>query len=328
MVVRTQIVLYFRLPDDQNVNSGLPGFPIVCSNRLYTTLTVSLAVFCQDQCMRRQDRDILDLSGETSLLPLGRSRSMKKWFIILVLITGISAGNGLARGRAKTNFSGTWVLDMQKTQDVPSRLQSYKMNVTETDRQIIVKSKVEGELRSPRVPDGGEGGGYPGGEEGGGGRYPGGGQRGGGYPGGGYPGGGIPGIGFPRGGRFPIGRRGGYPGSTGGRGEQMRKSMAFAMVTPIAIYNLDGSSSTTQVEKPIPGSETLKAAWKKRGKQLDLSRVESLRGGERSIKVHEQWRLSKDGRTLEVQRSVNTPRGSTKVKMIFSKEESAIHSAN
>ncbi len=259
---------------------------------------------------------------------------MKKMFVMLTLITGIAAGNGLARARIKANFSGKWVLDMQKTHDVPARLQSYKMNVTQTDRQITVESKVKGELRPARVA---EGGGSPGGDEGGGG-YPGGGQRGGGYPGGGYPGGGYPGggypgggmprVGFPGGGRFPGGRRGGYPGGPGGLREQMRKSMAFAMVTPIATYNLDGSSSTMQVEKPIPGSETLKAGWKKKGHQLDLSRVENLRGGERSIKVQEQWMLSKDGRTLDVQRSVDTPRGSTKVKMIFSREEARSGSAN
>jgi len=103
----------------------------------------------------------------------------------------------------------------------------------------------------------------------------------------------------------------------------MRKTMAFAMVTPSATYDLDGASTTTQVEKPIPGSETLKADWKKGGRQLNLSRVENLRGGERSIKVKEQWKLSKDGRTLELQRTVDTPRGSTKAKMIFVRDKAS-----
>ena len=93
------------------------------------------------------------------------------------------------------------------------------------------------------------------------------------------------------------------------------------MVTPVATYNLDGSTSTMRVEKPIPGSATLKAGWKKNGKQLDLSRVEDLRGGERTIKVQEQWKLSKDGSDLEVERHVDTPRGSTKIMMIFSRDQ-------
>jgi hypothetical protein len=257
---------------------------------------------------------------------------MKKLFILAALIIVLTAGSSFALcGGVRTNFSGKWVLDMNKTHDVPGRLQSYNMNVTQTARQITVDSKIEGDLGRARGPGGdeGTGGGYPGGDEGGsGGGYPEGRQRGGGYPGGGYPGGGFPGGGgypgggFPRGGGFPGGRRGGgYPGGAGGRGEQMRKSMAFSTITPTATYNLDGSSSTMQVDKPIPGSETLKATWKKSGKQLDLSNVKNIRGGDRTIKVQEQWKLSKDGKVLEVQRTVNTPRGSAKVKMIFNKEE-------
>ena len=99
--------------------------------------------------------------------------------------------------------------------------------------------------------------------------------------------------------------------------------MAFSMVTPSATYNLDGTTSTMQVDKPIPGSTTLKAGWKKSGKQLDLSRVEDLRGGERTIKIQEQWKLSKDGRDLEVERRVDTPRGSTRVQLFFYKDEGA-----
>jgi hypothetical protein len=102
----------------------------------------------------------------------------------------------------------------------------------------------------------------------------------------------------------------------------MRKGMAFMMVIPKATYNLDGIKSTVEIEKPIPGSGTLQADWKKNGKQLDLSRVEDLRGGDRTVKVKEQWSLSKDG-MLEIERSVDTPRGSTKVKMFFTKDESA-----
>jgi hypothetical protein len=253
---------------------------------------------------------------------------MKNRIAFIALMLTLPAGYSFAKGGKRADFSGKWALDMNKTQDIPSQLQSYTMSVTQTSRQISVDSKVEGNFRRERQPGGGqEGGGYPGGPRRGGGYpgggYPGGRFPGGGYPGGGYPGGGYPGGGYP-GGRFPGGRRGGgYPGGPGGRGEQMRKSMAFSMVAPSATYNLDGSSSTMQVDKPIPGSETLKAAWKKSGKRMDLSRVEDLRGGERTIKVQEQWTLSKDGKVLELQRTVTTPRGSTKIKMIFNKEESS-----
>ena len=250
---------------------------------------------------------------------------MKKLFILAALFTILPAGYAFGGGRTRTDFSGNWVLNMQKTQDVPSRLQSYKMNVKQTGTQLIVHSKVEGEFRRAERSGGDEGGsgspeggGYPGGGPEGG-NYPGGG---GGYPGGGYPGGGrFPGGGGFPGGGFPGGRRGGrFPGGAGGRGEQMRKGMAFMMVTPRATYNLDGTKTTTDIDKPIPGSATLQAAWKKSGKQLELSRVEDLRGGERTIKVHEHWTMTKDG-LLQIERNVDTPRGSTKVKMYFTKIE-------
>ena len=260
---------------------------------------------------------------------------MKKLVAILALSTAMTAGYSFAGGGGtQANFSGKWILDMQKTKDVPSRLQSYKMNVTQTGQQITVESNVEGSFRQTDGQEGQEGGGYPeGGSQGG--RYPGGGSRypggGGGYPGGGrFPGGGggFPGGGFPGGGGgFPGGRRGGgYPGGMGSRGEQMRKGMAFMMVIPNATYNLDGTQSTAEIKRPIPGEATLKAAWKKTGKELDLSRVEDLRGGDRTIKVQEQWLLSKDG-LLEIERSVDTPRGTTKVKMFFARNQGATGSA-
>jgi hypothetical protein len=264
---------------------------------------------------------------------------MKKVLALAALLAAFPATYCLAAGGTQANFAGNWVLDAQKTKDVPSRLQSYQMNVAQNAQQITVDSKVEGSFRREGSRSGEEGGGsgYP---EGGpqGGNYPGGGDGypGGRYPGGGYPGGGrvgfpggggYPGGGYPRGGGFPGGRRGGgYPGGPGGRGEQMRKGMAIMMVIPKATYNLDGSKSTMDIEKPIEGSATLKAGWKKSGKQLDLSRVEDLRGGERTIKVQEQWSITKDG-LLEIDRSVNTPRGSTKVKMFFTRQESTSGSA-
>ena len=91
------------------------------------------------------------------------------------------------------------------------------------------------------------------------------------------------------------------------------------MLLPSATYNLDGTQSAVKVDRPIPGSATLKAAWKKGGKQLDLFAEESLRGGDRSLKSKEQWELSGDGNVLKVRRTVETPRGSETIKMIFSR---------
>jgi hypothetical protein len=64
----------------------------------------------------------------------------------------------------------------------------------------------------------------------------------------------------------------------------------------------------------------LSAAWKKDGKQLDLVAEESLRGGDRSLKSKEHWELSEDRKVLKVRRTVETPRGSETIKMIFNRQ--------
>jgi len=239
---------------------------------------------------------------------------MKKSLAVMALTAGMVAGICMASGgTAQTNYSGTWTLDLNKTHDLPSQLQSYRLEVTQTDRMLTVKTTVQGDLRPPVGPEGNEpsGGGFPGGR-----------RRGGGFPGGGrLPGGG----GFPEGGRNGGGLPGGGPTEGGPGGprnpvEHGGKFRAFTMVLPSATYNLDGTQSVVEIDRPIPGSATLKAAWKKGGKQLDLFAEETLRGGDRSLKAKEQWELSKDGKVLKLRRTVDTPRGSATVKMIFNKQ--------
>ena len=235
---------------------------------------------------------------------------MKRFLILMALLTALPAGHGYAAvAGTQTDFSGWWVMDMHRTHDVPSHLRSYQLNVRQTGQQITINTSVEGDFRLERRRQG-----IPGG----GGNFPGGRQRGGGSRGGG---GGMSGL--PRGGGFPGGRSAGGSGAGAAMGPSMEvmRAMALSMASPVAIYNLDGSPSTLQVEKPVEVSTTLKATWKKHGKQLDLSRVEIFSGKRKYLKVREQWKLSKDGQTLEVERTINTPRGFGKVKMIFNKAE-------
>lgn len=224
---------------------------------------------------------------------------MKKLIIGMALLTALAASNALAgAGGAQTDFSGWWVLDMHKTHDVPGHLQSYQMEVTQTAKLITIETRVEGDFRVERKSQ----------RSAGGGGFPGGGGR-------------MPGL--PRGGGFP-GSRSGYPGGSSGRGPagldtRVMKAMAFSTASRVATYNLDGTPSTVEVEKPMPGSTTLQATWQKNGKQLNLSIVENIRGNPKPLKVREKWKLSKDGQRLEVERSVHTPRGAAKIKMVFNK---------
>jgi len=204
----------------------------------------------------------------------------------------------LCTAAAQTDFSGTWVLDKEKTRNLPSQLEGYTMVVTQSEQQLTVETKVEGNLRLPaREP----GEGFPGG-----GGFPGG-SRGGGFPGG--PGGG----GFPGG---PGG--GGFPG-----GRPPSGLMALGMVIPSATYSLDGEETTAELEGRMPGTATLRAKWTKDRKGLELSvlRHVDIQGNSATFTSKERWKLSEDREVLKLDRAIETPRGTDSIKLVFRKEQ-------
>jgi hypothetical protein len=193
-------------------------------------------------------------------------------------------------GAAQDDFSGIWVLDKEKTRDLPPGLASYTMVVTQNAQQLVVETKLEGDFRPP---EGGPGEGPP--------------ESGGPPPGG--PG--DEGLGGPEGGPPPGGPGGGPPGG----------GMALRMVIPKATYLLDGEQTTAQVESPRPGTVKLKAKWAKDKKTLELSSVREIEfwGSSVTFTSKERWTLSDGGELLKVQRSVDTPRGTDAVKLTFRK---------
>ena len=217
---------------------------------------------------------------------------------------------------AQDDFSGVWVLDKEKTHDLPPKLKSYTMVVLQNEQQLGVETKLEGDLRPPQGQpgEGFPGGGSPGGPGGGG--SPGG-PGGGGFPGG-PGGGGSPGG--PGGGGFPGGPGGGgFPG-----GGPRSGAMALRMVIPKATYSLDGKETTVEIKGSMPGTLKLKAKWAKDRKALELSSVREADFGGHSVTFtsKERWTLSDGGEVLKVQRSVESPRGTDTVKLTFRKGNS------
>jgi hypothetical protein len=250
---------------------------------------------------------------------------MKKG-ILACLVLGICTTLGVAKAPPKpANFSGDWILDTSQTKKVPDGLDSYKMAVTQNAQQLKVQTTVKGDLRpSPNLnaPQGSQGTGYPGG-------YPGG--RGGMGRMGGMGGmGRMGGMGMPSGGGGPMSE--GIPttgtGSTGGTGGQSRNArhartsaLPFTIYPQNAVYKLDGSESTAQLGGPMHGSAAAKAAWTKGDKQLKLSLAGTGNAdSEGAVDVKEQWKLSKDGQHLLVDRTVHSPSGSTSVHLVFDKQ--------
>ena len=207
-----------------------------------------------------------------------------------------------------TNFSGNWVLNFGQTKNPPAGLQRYSMVVNQDEQQLKVDTSLQGDLQAtPNTPNSG---GYPGGSSGGSGRR---GGMGGGMGGIGI---GIPGVGMgmPRGG-------GGRPRTEGPSSQGY--VAAYKLYPPSAVYKLDGSESTAQLGNPEQTNATSKAEREKNGEVLKLSLVgngDSGQGGGK-IQVKEQWKLSEDGKSLKVDRSIKSPEGSATVHLVFLKTE-------
>jgi len=214
-----------------------------------------------------------------------------------------------AKERSKpTNFSGNWVLNFGQTKNPPAGLQHYSMVVNQDEQQLKVETSLEGDLQA--TPSTANSGGYPGGTSGGSGRR---GGMGGGMGGIGI---GIPGVGMgmPRGG-------GGRPRTEGPSSQG--SVAAYKLYPQSAVYKLDGSESTAQLGDPEQTNATSKAEREKSGEVLKLSLVgngDSGQGG-RKIQVKEQWKLSEDGKSLKVDRSIKSPEGSATVHLVFLKTE-------
>lgn len=201
----------------------------------------------------------------------------------------ICGGSAVSAEHDQPDFSGTWILDKAKTRNLPSQLKSYTMAVKQTEKELAVETKVEGDF-SPS--EGGPGEGFPGGP-----------------PGGDFPGG--PGDGGP-----PPGGPGGFPG-----GGPPSGFIALGSVIPSATYSLDGEETEAQVTGRMRGTATLKARWTKDGKGLQLFAIRqtNFQGNTENLTTKEKWTLSNGGNMLSVQRTVETPFGTDEVKLTFQK---------
>jgi len=237
---------------------------------------------------------------------------MKKILLVWLALAFCSTIAQAKQPSKPTDFSGNWVLSFGQTKNPPAGLQHYSMLVNQDEQQLKVATTLQGDLQAtPNTPSsggnpGGTSGGYPGGRRGG----MGGGL---GMPGGvgmGMPGGGM---GMPRGGA----------GRPRAEGPLQGNVAAYKLYPPSAVYKLDGSESTVQLGDPEQTSATSKAEREKNGELLKLSLVGNGDSGREGgkIQVKEQWKLSEDGKSLKVDRTIKSPEGSGTVHLVFLKTE-------
>lgn len=237
---------------------------------------------------------------------------------------------GLAKTPPKpADFSGTWILDASQSKGTPLGLESYRLAVSQNPDEVKVNASLKGDVKeeaagiNPNGPLGPNGPSQPRGSS-----YPGG-SIGGIYGRGGI--GGMGGVGR-AGGETPMGERipGGLPGNgggsqTGGSPRQERPHStagAFIFYPATAVFHPDGEATSAQFGGPMHADATLKADWAKNGQELKMSldgnQYSSPGGG--SLDMKDQWKLSKDGKSLMVDRTVRAGRSSSTVHLVFHRQ--------
>ncbi|HEX8181218.1 MAG TPA: hypothetical protein VF525_16865 [Pyrinomonadaceae bacterium] len=110
--------------------------------------------------------------------------------------------------------------------------------------------------------------------------------------------------------------QGGGPGGGGpGGGRRGGGMMGPQKMT----YKLDGSEAT--LDTGGRGSATAKAEWQNGGKTLKLTtkRTFNFQGNDVTSTTTEVWDLSGDGKTLTIQRTSESPRGTMNTTLVFNK---------
>ena len=122
----------------------------------------------------------------------------------------------------------------------------------------------------------------------------------------------------------------GVPGNSGGnqpgrspRQERSRSTAgAFIFYPSTAVFHPGGAATSTQFGGPMHADATLKADWAKNRQELKMSldgnQYSSPGGG--SLEMKDQWKLSKDGKSLMVDRTVRAGRSSSTVHLIFHRQ--------
>ena len=238
---------------------------------------------------------------------------MKRILFLFLILTFCSTFVSAKEASKPTSFSGNWVLNFGQTKNPPDGLQGYELMAKLGEQQLKVETRLQGDLqRTPSTPNPV---GYPGGS----------GRRAG--MGGGL---GLPGaIGIGMG--IPVAL--GIPRGGGGRsrsgGSSRGNIAAYKLYPQNVAYKLDGSEGTAQLRDVEQTNVTSKAERAKGGELLKLSLVGKGDSSQKQSKVQitEQWRLSEDGKSLRVDRTVKSPEGSGTVHLVFLKKESDATSA-
>ena len=197
-------------------------------------------------------------------------------------------------------FTGTWVLDRENTntsKDFPHKMKNYKIIVAENESTLNVKSQVDGTVEIEISRD--RGSSSSSGE--------------------------IVSNNVSRSSTPPPG--GSISGNTLGsaRAEEINYGGTMALFfTPVeANYNLTGEEVKIDLRQgdKVNGTARIKAKLAKAGNQIQFTTIrrQNTMKGDIEITVRETWKLSKDGKQMRFERTVETPTARDQIVMMLAK---------
>lgn len=212
-----------------------------------------------------------------------------------VLLIGISI---VAAAQSNTDFSGTWVLDMKRTSDIPSELKSYRLIVKQDEKQISFESKIEGHFGPPAGQDQNRTAPQTTLNQ---------------SPSTSSPNSTVGGISL---------NTADSGGSLGSSRAVIARGRALATTIRRMTCTLDGKEMVREVSGISPGKIRRKALWKKGDKMLELNVARDFesQGSPITSTVREIWELAEDGKILKIKRTVNLLAGWDETTLIFSRE--------
>jgi hypothetical protein len=201
-------------------------------------------------------------------------------FVLLSTAIGVKAQSQFSA------FTGNWMMDREKTntsKDFPQKLKDYKMTVSANDTHINVKSRVEGTVEVQAA-----------------------------------------GLGT----RTPVTESSKNTGNTAALGDSSSVSsekfvnyggtMALYFTVNEVTYKHDGKEE--KLETP-QGLVRLKAKPEKGGTaiQFTIIRRMKMKTGEVEVITREEWKLSEDGKSMRMHRTVQTPDVRDEITMYLTK---------
>jgi len=221
------------------------------------------------------------------------------FFYLLFAIISLSA---LVRTEAQSPpsaaaFNGTWTLDMEKTntsKDFPRKLKGYRITVDENERILRVKSEVDGrveiEISRDQAASNSD-------------------------------------IVSNTGGRTSAPSPTGVSSSSLGTAATQKLNyggtMAIFFTPNEATYNLSGEEVKVDIKQgeKVTGVARIKTKLDKSGNQIQFTNVRRMNTlkGDIEITTREVWRLSKDGKSLRFERTVETPTARDEIVLVLTK---------